>query len=119
MFDVIKHYEKVSPELVEKFSKFEESASIHESMGRTGAMGGKIHPVWPGSRICGTAVTVEARPGDNLIVHKAIDMLKPGDVLMLETEIIRVKGPVGVGKANAYVDGKLVCKAELTFALGN
>ena len=30
MFDVIKHYEKVSPELVEKFSKFEESASIHE-----------------------------------------------------------------------------------------
>ena len=46
-------------------------------------------------------------------------MVKPGDVLMLETEIIRVKGTVGVGKANAYVDGKLVCKAELTFALGN
>lgn len=46
-------------------------------------------------------------------------MVKPGDVLMLETEIIRVKGPVGVGKANAYVDGKLVCKAELIFALGN
>ena len=46
-------------------------------------------------------------------------MVKPGHVLMLETEIIRVKGPVGVGKANAYVDGKLVCKAELTFALGN
>ena len=46
-------------------------------------------------------------------------MVKSGDVLMLETEIIRVKGPVGVGKANAYVDGKLVCKAELTFALGN
>ena len=46
-------------------------------------------------------------------------LVKPGDVLMLETEIIRVKGPVGVGKANAYVDGKLVCKAELTFALGN
>ena len=46
-------------------------------------------------------------------------MVKPGDVLMLETEIIRVKGPVGVGKANAYVDGKLVCKAELTFALCN
>ena len=46
-------------------------------------------------------------------------MVKPGDVLMMETEIIRVKGPVGVGKANAYVDGKLVCKAELIFALGN
>lgn len=46
-------------------------------------------------------------------------MVKPGDVLMLETEIIKLKGPIGVGSANAYVDGKLVCKAELTFALGN
>lgn len=83
MFDIIKHYEKVSPELVEKYSKFEESASIHEAMGRKNAMGGIIKPVWPGSRICGPAFTVEARPGDNAILHKAIDMLKPGDVLVV------------------------------------
>lgn len=83
MYDIIKHYDKVSPELVEKFSKFDESASIHEAMGRKNAMGGKIHPVWPGSRICGVAMTVEARPGDNVIIHKAIDMIKPGDVLMI------------------------------------
>ena len=42
----------------------------------------------------------------------------PGDVLMLETEIIKVKGPIGVGKAVATVDGKKVCEAELTFAIG-
>ena len=42
----------------------------------------------------------------------------PGDVLMLETKIIKVKGPVGVGEATATVDGKVVCKAELTFAIG-
>lgn len=42
----------------------------------------------------------------------------PGDVLMLETTIIKVKGPVGVGKAVATVDGKKVCEAELTFAIG-
>ena len=42
----------------------------------------------------------------------------PGDTLMLETEIIKVKGPIGVGKATAYVDGKVVCMAELTFAIG-
>lgn len=42
----------------------------------------------------------------------------PGDVLMLETEIIKVKGPVGVGKAVATVDGKKVAEAELTFAIG-
>ena len=42
----------------------------------------------------------------------------PGDTLMLETEIIKVKGPIGVGKATAYVDGKVACSAELTFAIG-
>lgn len=42
----------------------------------------------------------------------------PGDVLVLETEIIKTKGPIGVGSAKAYVDGKLAVQAELTFAVG-
>lgn len=42
----------------------------------------------------------------------------PGDVLELETEIIKQKGPIGVGKASAKVAGKTVCTAELTFAIG-
>lgn len=42
----------------------------------------------------------------------------PGDVLMLETEIVKVKGPIGVGKAQAFVEGKKVAEAELTFAIG-
>ena len=42
----------------------------------------------------------------------------PGDVLMLETEIVSIKGPVGVGKAVARVDGVVVANAELTFAIG-
>ena len=42
----------------------------------------------------------------------------PGDVLTLETEIIKQKGPIGVGKATAYVDGKLAVSAELVFAIG-
>lgn len=42
----------------------------------------------------------------------------PGDVLMMETEIIKMKGPIGVGSARAYVEGKLVAQAELTFAIG-
>lgn len=42
----------------------------------------------------------------------------PGDVLMLEVEIIRQKGPVGIGSAKATVNGKLAVSAELTFAIG-
>lgn len=42
----------------------------------------------------------------------------PGDVLRMETEIIKMKGPIGVGSAKAYVEGKVVAQAELTFAIG-
>ena len=45
-------------------------------------------------------------------------MVFPGDVLRLETKIIRQKGPVGIGKAVASVDGKVVVSAELTFMAG-
>lgn len=43
----------------------------------------------------------------------------PGDVLILETEIIKAKGPIGVGEAKAYVEDRLVAQAELTFAIGD
>ena len=42
----------------------------------------------------------------------------PGDVLTLETEIVKVKGPIGQGKATAYVGGAVAVVAELTFAIG-
>ena len=42
----------------------------------------------------------------------------PGDVLMLETRIIKTKGPIGIGEATAMVNGKVAAKAELTFAIG-
>ena len=42
----------------------------------------------------------------------------PGDVLRLETEIIKEKGPIGIGKATAMVAGEIVCTAELKFAIG-
>ena len=86
MYDIIKHYEKVPAELVEKYAAFEESASIHESMGRRNALGGSVKPVWPGTRACGPAFTVQCRPGDNAILHKALDLLQPGDVLVVAYE---------------------------------
>ncbi|MDE5892708.1 MAG: 3-hydroxyacyl-ACP dehydratase FabZ [Acetatifactor sp.] len=42
----------------------------------------------------------------------------PGDVLLLETEIIKVKGPIGIGKATARVNDKVAAQAELTFSIG-
>ena len=50
--------------------------------------------------------------------HKFKQKVMPGDVLTLETEIIKRKGPIGVGKAAAKVGEKVVCMAELTFEIG-
>lgn len=49
---------------------------------------------------------------------KIRDKVVPGDVLQLECEIIKTKGPIGIGSAKAYVNGKVVTQAELTFAVG-
>ncbi|MFG1856613.1 4-carboxy-4-hydroxy-2-oxoadipate aldolase/oxaloacetate decarboxylase [Actinomadura geliboluensis] len=56
-------------------------ATVHEAMGRTGYLGPSIRPVHLGSRIAGTAVTVLAWPGDNLMIHVAVEQCRPGDVL--------------------------------------
>lgn len=82
MYDVIKRFERLSPVLVEKFSRVGESASIYEVM-KSGAMDPNIRPIWQGLRMCGTALTVQTRPGDNLMLHKAIDMASPGEVIVL------------------------------------
>lgn len=92
MFDIIKNYEKLSPELVAKYAKLEESASINECLKVNGALNHDIRPVWPGSRMCGTAVTVCARAGDNLMLHKAITMIKPGDVLVITCDGFQESG---------------------------
>jgi 4-hydroxy-4-methyl-2-oxoglutarate aldolase len=60
-------------------------ATVHEATGRTGYLGPAIRPVYPGSRIGGTAVTVLCWPGDNLMIHAAVEVCSPGDVLVVTT----------------------------------
>ena len=82
MYDIITKVKKAPKDLVDKFATVEESASIYEVM-KKNALPGNIKPIWPGTRMCGTALTVYCRPGDNLMVYKALDMLQPGDVLVV------------------------------------
>jgi 4-hydroxy-4-methyl-2-oxoglutarate aldolase len=73
--------ERPSTEIVDRFSKLG-SATVHEASGRKGAVDPAIKPIRKGLRLCGPAFTVQCAPGDNLMLHKALEKAQPGDVLV-------------------------------------
>ena len=64
----------------------QQAATVHEAMGKIGALDTRIRPAWFGAHVCGAALTVQSRPGDNLMLHKAVSMAKPGDVLVVHVD---------------------------------
>ena len=74
--------ERADPAVVARLGGFA-VATIHEAMGRVGLMKPYLRPIYPGARVCGTAITVLAQPGDNWMLHVAAEELRKGDVVVV------------------------------------
>ena len=100
----------------ELLRKFDHAASpqVADSMSRLGGMDSGIRPIWDSPRVIGSALTVWCHAGDNLMIHKALTLARPGDVLVVNTQGVVSSAPFGellaisalkLGIAGVIVDG--------------
>ena len=82
-FRILRRERKVSSDLVTRFAALP-VANVSDSMGRMTAAGPRLTKMHRDGMLAGPALTVKARPGDNLMLHKAIDMAAPGDVIVVD-----------------------------------
>ena len=81
--DIIRDFDRVPADIVRQAAEFQ-PAILADVAGRRGALHGRIQALRPRMKLAGTALTVEVRPGDNLMIHAAISLAEPGDVLVID-----------------------------------
>ncbi|MCM2472501.1 RraA family protein [Rhizobium sp. CG5] len=101
-FKVCKRQETVAKEWITKFADLP-VANLSDVMSRMTAGGAPLRPFYTGGRMVGPAITVKARPGDNLMVHKALDIAEPGDIVVVDA---------GGDLTNAIIGELMVAHAE-------
>jgi 4-hydroxy-4-methyl-2-oxoglutarate aldolase len=79
---VVRNIRRTEPDLVKRLGALG-VATAHEAYGRFGLMKPYLRPVWSGAEASGTAVTVLAQPGDNWMIHVAVEQCQPGDILVV------------------------------------
>jgi 4-hydroxy-4-methyl-2-oxoglutarate aldolase len=90
----VRKIERADPGEIDRLQKFG-VATVHEALGRSGLLQPSIRPVVPGARVAGSAVTALCAPGDNLMLHVGIELVQPGDILVVATMSGSTDGYVG------------------------
>jgi 4-hydroxy-4-methyl-2-oxoglutarate aldolase len=91
---VVRNIVRADAEVVKRLGALGTS-TVHEAYGRFGLMKPYLHPVWPGGEAAGTAVTVLVHPGDNWMIHVAVEQCKPGDILVVGCSADNTDGMFG------------------------
>jgi 4-hydroxy-4-methyl-2-oxoglutarate aldolase len=98
--DIRRDFERVAPEVVQQASQFAASI-LADVAGRRGTLHGRIQPLVRDMKLCGPAFTIEVRPGDNLMIHAAMSMARPGDILVIDGKGDRTCALMGAIMVNA------------------
>lgn len=119
--DILRDFERVSPDLVRQAAAYQ-AAILADVAGRRGTMHGRIAALRPRMKTAGPALTVEVRPGDNLMIHAAMALARPGDVLVIDGKGDQTSALMGtimmtacrqLGIAGVIVDGAVRDSLEI------
>lgn len=119
--DIVREFERVPAEVVRQASAYQ-AAILADVAGRRGALHGRIQALRPHMKLAGTALTVEVRPGDNLMIHAAMSLARPGDVLVIDGKADQTSALMGtimmtacqkLGIAGVVVDGAVRDSLEI------
>ncbi len=119
--DINRHFDRVPADVVRQAAQFQ-AAILADVAGRRGALHGRISALRPSMKLAGTALTVEVRPGDNLMIHAAMSLAQPGDVLVIDGKGDQTSALMGtimitacrkLGIAGVVVDGAVRDSLEI------
>jgi 4-hydroxy-4-methyl-2-oxoglutarate aldolase len=119
--DILRDFDRVSADVVRQAAGFQ-AAILADVAGRRGALHGRIRALRPSMQVAGTALTVEVRPGDNLMIHAAMSLARPGDVLVIDGKGDQTSALMGtimitacrkLGIAGVVVDGAVRDSLEI------